>query len=164
MRWPWRRRDVLAGTLIYSSGDSLAALILGQFSLTRLAVLALAGGLLYSLEVPAWFRFIDRRVPPSRRPRVVLARTLLALAYFNPLWIARHLLFIEIGRSAWQAIDLGLLVTASRSFVGNVPLSLLGNALIQNRVPPRWRFFASALFSALMAVYYALSASWFGAS
>ena len=42
--WPgYTRANALRGLLIYSSGDSIAALLLGEFSLTRLAVIALFG-------------------------------------------------------------------------------------------------------------------------
>ena len=39
----------------------------------------------------------------------------------------------------------------------DIPVSLIANYLIQNKVRLDWRFISSALFSALMAVYYALS-------
>jgi hypothetical protein len=41
-------------------------------------------------------------------------------------------------------------------------VALLANFAIQNRLPLRLRFVASALYSALMAVYYAASETLFG--
>ncbi len=85
------------------------------------------------------------------------ARTLMAMLYFNPLWIARHLLFIKLFTGRVEEINPGLLVVASWSFLVNIPVSLAANYLIQNHVKMKWRFLASAVFSSLMAVYYALS-------
>ena len=89
------------------------------------------------------------------------ARTALAWAYFNPLWIARHLVFVKIFSGAWSDVSWALLTTASYSFLGSIPISLVGNFIIQNRLPERHRFLGSAIFSGLTAVYYALSAVWF---
>jgi hypothetical protein len=84
--WPgYTRANALRGLLIYSSGDSIAALLLGEFSVTRLAVIALLGSTVYALEIPNWFYQVDRMVRPGGT-RAALLRTLLALAYFNPLW------------------------------------------------------------------------------
>jgi hypothetical protein len=43
----------------------------------------------------------------------------------------------------------------------NLPVSFTANYLIQNKVSYERRFMASALFSALMAIYFALAATWF---
>ena len=150
----------LRGLIIYAAGDTAAALLLHQFAWSRLAGMALVGGTLYALEVPAYFRWIDRRVPPAPHPRRRLARAALSLLYFNPLWIARHLLFIKLFSGLLPEVSWALLPVASRSFLLNIPISFVANYLIQNYVPARWRFVASALFSGLMAVYYALSAVW----
>jgi len=153
-------RNHLRGLLIYTAGDTTAALLLHQFSWGRLLGMALVGGTLYALEVPAYFRWIDCRVPPAPHPGQRLRRAALSLLYFNPLWIARHLLFIQVFSGRWEQVSWGLLAVASGSFLMNVPVSFTANYLIQNHVPPRWRFVVSALFSGLMAVYYALSAVW----
>ena len=153
------RADVLRGLAIYAGGDMVAALLLGEFRWLRLAGMLLVGGGLYAWEIPAWFRWIDARVPPSRG--ACLKRTGLAMLYFNPLWIARHLLFLKLFSGAFNQIGWGLLRTGLWSFLGNVPLSLAGNFVIQNWLPLRHRFLGSALFSACMAIYYAASARWF---
>jgi hypothetical protein len=154
--------DARRGALIYGLGDAAAALILGQFSWLRLAGMALLGGTVYAFEVPNYFRWIDRRAPAAPGPAAALRRTVLALLYFNPLWIARHLAWLAVVTGRAAEVGWPLLGTAARSFAANVPLSLLGNYVIQNKVPLRHRFLASALFSALMAVYYAVSAVVFG--
>lgn len=157
MRNPYRASDCLRGVLIYSTGDAVAALLLSQFSLPRLAGMMLVGGSLYALEIPAWFRYIDRRTSGMSGLGGSLARTGLALLYFNPLWIARHLLFIQVFSGNWSGIGWGLVRTGLLSFSVNVPFALAANYLIQNRMPLKWRFLASAVFSSLMAIYYAFS-------
>lgn len=150
----FRLANALRGALIYGTGDTVAALILGEAGWLRLGGMILVGSTLYALEIPNWFHWIDRQVPAGR-PGATLRRTLLALLYFNPLWIARHLLFITLFMG--REIGWGLIAAGWWSFLGNVPLALVANHLIQNRVPFDWRFTASALFSALMAIYYAVS-------
>ncbi|MFO1386773.1 MAG: hypothetical protein U1F55_11495 [Chitinivorax sp.] len=120
--WPgYTRANALRGLLIYSSGDSIAALLLGEFSLTRLAVIALLGSTVYALEIPNWFYQVDRMVPPGGT-RAALLRTLLALAYFNPLWVARHMALIGWASSGtlpgWS-----ILAIASHAFALNIPAS-----------------------------------------
>lgn len=155
-------RNHLRGLLIYAAGDTAAALLVHQFSWGRLLGMALVGGLLYSWEVPAYFRWLDQRVPPS--PTSSLAarwmRAALSLAYFNPLWIARHYVFLKLFSGHPEQVTWELLPLATRSFVLNIPVSLFVNYYIQNRVSADWRFVVSAAFSGVMAVYYALSAAW----
>ena len=155
------RADVLRGLIIYSSGDSVAALMLGQFSWHRLLGMALVGATVYAVEIPNVFRWIDQ---VASQPGFVtsLKRTALALLYFNPLWIARHLFFIRLFSGQWSEINSSLLQLGLVAFLANIPIALVANYLIQNAVPLKWRFFASAVFSALMAIYYAASEVLFG--
>lgn len=150
--------DVVTGSLIYALGDSMAALLAGEFQTMRMLVL---GGTLYAVEIPAWFRWIGRRYA---RPRFsdAIKRMLMAAAYFNPLWIARHLLFIRMFSEQWQTVSWDLLSIASQSFVYCLPVALPVNYLIQNHIPLAWRFFASSVFSAVMAVYFSLSEVLYG--
>jgi hypothetical protein len=156
-----RGSDILRGALIYPLGDALAMWIHGPFVWTRVLGLALVGGTLYAWEVGAAFRWIDRRVPHDGSRAAGLRRALMAVAYFNPLWIARHMLFLKVFAGQGAAVTWSLLATGTRSFVVNIPLALLGNYAIQNAVPRGARFAASAAFSGFLAVYYALSAVWF---
>jgi hypothetical protein len=162
MKGPWlTRQAVLKGLIIYSFGDSVAALLLGQFSPVRCLGIALVGGTLYALEIPTVFRWIDgctERLAPLRRS---LARTSLALLYFSPLWITRHLVFIKVFSGKTPVFEVSMLGLGLTSFLYNIPLSFGANFLIQNKVPLRHRFLCSAVFSALMAVYYALSETFF---
>ncbi|MCK5821121.1 MAG: hypothetical protein KAH17_04515, partial [Bacteroidales bacterium] len=53
---------------------------------------------------------------------------------------------------SWDLVRIG-----SLSFLVNIPISIVANYIIQNIIHLKWRFFSSAAFSALMAIYYALS-------
>ncbi|WP_341325376.1 hypothetical protein [Methylotuvimicrobium sp. KM2] len=154
-------RNSMSGALIYAAGDGGAALLTGEFQWPRLLGMMLVGGLLYAIEIPAYFSWLARRFGGSDLRNRIL-RALLAQAFFNPLWIARHiaLIYCVSGRFAelgWQLLNIGL-----ASFLRIVPLAFAANYLIQNYIPLRWRFFYSAVFSATMAVYYAMSEAFFG--
>jgi len=155
-------KDSLSGMLIYTSGDCIAALIEGEFSYQRVLGMMLIAGTVYALEIPNYFLWIDKHVPSSQGLSSTFKRALLAMAFFNPLWIARHLVFIQLFTGHWQAINWGLLEVSTLSFIVNIPLSLTINYLIQNKLPFKWRFIGSSLFSAVLAVYYALSEVLFG--
>jgi hypothetical protein len=153
-----RRTEMLRGSVIYALGDSVAAWIAGEFSLLRLVGMGLVGGAIYSYEIPHYFRWIEQRVATCRHPQIT--RTGLALLYFNPLWIARHLFFIKLFSGDWPGLSIRLVRVGFESFVFTIPLTFTANYLIQNKLPLAWRFTGSAVFSGLMAVYYALSESW----
>ena len=148
---------MLHGVSIYAIGDTVAALLLGQFSAARLLGMMCVGATFYALEIPNYFKWIDRTVTTWPQKHPAIWRTGLALLYFNPLWISRHLFFIFLFSGRFAEIDVGLLRLGFASWLGNIPLSLLGNYLIQVKIPLRRRFAASAVFSSAMAVYYALS-------
>lgn len=155
------KQNILRGAIIYSVGDSLAAIILHAFSWERLLGMVLIGATFYAFEIPNYFRWIDKKVSPYRGFKGTMYKTALAVLYFNPLWIARHLFFIHVFSGQLDSVGWDLFGVAGWSFLVNIPLSLLANYLIQNLVPLKWRFLASAIFSALMAVYYALSMVFF---
>ncbi len=142
--------NVTRGFIIYPLGDTIAALLMNEFSVTRLIGMMLVGALIYSLEIPAWFSYINTKYTNMQR-------TLMAMLYFNPLWIARHLLFIFLFSGQISLIHWSIFSIALKSFAVNLPVAFAANYLIQNKLPLHWRFFSSALFSSLMAVYYALS-------
>ena len=154
----WSPRNSLQGLCIYALGDLAAQVILHQFLATRLLGVMALGATLYAVEIPNWFAFIDRTVTTQAPTRRALARTALALLYFNPLWIARHLLFLRVFSGDWQGLSTDLLRIGLVSWLANLPVATLANWLIQVKVPLRWRFLASAAFSGLMAIYYAMSA------
>jgi len=155
------KNNILKGALIYAAGDSIAALILNEFSLARLLGMMFIGATLYAFEIPNYFKWIETKTQNLKGLTYLLSKTGLAIAYFNPLWIARHLFFIKLFSGQFEALNWGLLNIALLSFAVNIPISFIANFLIQTKTPLKWRFFASAIFSALMAIYYALSETLF---
>ena len=119
--------------------------------------MVVVGATLYALEIPNYFRWIDEKTANQQGLKKTLAKTVLAIGYFNPLWIARHLFFIKLFSGNYEQIGWNLIVIAFWSFLVNIPISFIANFIIQNKVKLSWRFLASAIFSALMAIYYALS-------
>jgi hypothetical protein len=153
----YTRQNIVRGLAIYTAGDTIAAIIIGEFAWSRVIGMMVIGGTLYALEIPNYFRWIDRKVAKDKSVRSAVYRTLLAIAYFNPLWIARHLCLIKIislqfGDIHWSILQVGLW-----SFLANIPVTFAANYFIQNKLLYQWRFAGSAVFSALMAVYYAVS-------
>jgi len=115
------------------------------------------GATIYAFEIPNYFDWIVKKTEQLKGIKATLSKTGLAIAYFNPLWIARHLLFIKLFSGQLEAIGWNLLIIAFWSFLANILISFLANFIIQNKIHLKWRFLASAIFSALMAIYYALS-------
>jgi len=117
----------------------------------------LIGATVYAFEIPNYFDWIVKKSEHLKGLKATLTKTGLAILYFNPLWIARHLLFIKLFSGKLEAIGWNLLEIAFWSFLANILISFIANYIIQNRFKLKWRFLASAIFSALMAIYYALS-------
>ena len=124
---------------------------------SRFIGMMLIGATVYALEIPNYFRWIDTKVQYLNGFRQSLVKTGLAILYFNPLWIARHLFFIQLFSGHLNKVSWDILRIASWSFLLNIPISVAANYLIQNKLSLKYRFLASALFSAIMAVYYAMS-------
>jgi len=132
-------------------------LLLDEFALSRLLGMMFIGATFYAFEIPNYFDWIVKRTQALKGIKATLTKTLLAIVYFNPLWIARHLLFIKLFSGQLHAINFNLLEIAFWSFLVNIPISFIANYIIQNRFKLQWRFIGSAVFSAIMAIYYALS-------
>lgn len=121
----------------------------------------LVGATFYAFEIPNYFDWIVKKTKHLVGVKATLTKTLLAIIYFNPLWIARHLFFIKLFSLQFKSIHFNLLQIAFISFLINIPISFIANYIIQNKFNLKWRFVASAIFSALMAIYYALSETFF---
>ncbi len=117
----------------------------------------LIGGTVYAFEIPNYFRWIEAETDGISGLRGSLSKAGLAILYFNPLWISRHLLFIQIFTGKWDCINWNLLSLGLYSFTANVPVAFTANYVIQNRISLKRRFLSSAVFSSVMAIYYALS-------
>ena len=153
----YTKSNIIRGAIIYSTGDTIAALLLNEFSWYRLLGMVCIGATIYAFEIPNYFSWIERRTIEYSNHKLTFAKTSLAIAYFNPLWIFRHLVFIKLFTVNLNQIDVSLFKIALWSFLANIPISFIANYLIQNKVRLSWRFLASAIFSAFMAIYYALS-------
>ena len=157
----YHRTSVLRGALMYGLGDAIAAVILDQFTIIRLVGMLVIGGTIYAFEVPNYFRWINIQLPGAKTVKRSVLRTFLAMMYFSPLWIFRHLVFIKLLLGKYSEIDFNLFTAACLSFLVNIPVASISNFLIQNKLRHKWRFLGSAIFSGLMAIYYALSGSYF---
>jgi hypothetical protein len=157
----YTKSNILKGALIYSAGDAIAALLLNEFSIYRILGMMLVGATIYAFEIPNYFAWIDRKTVSYTGIKKTFAKTGLAIAYFNPIWIWRHLLFIKIFSGDLAEVNINLFFIACLSFSVNIPISFIANYSIQNKIQLSWRFLASAIFSALMAIYYALSETLF---
>ncbi|MGR8941302.1 MAG: hypothetical protein ACU83V_06250 [Gammaproteobacteria bacterium] len=154
-------RNAVRGSLVYASGDAIAAAVSGDFHLSRTLGMLCVGGTLYAIEIPAYFGWIHRHFHHTGRWNA-LKRAFCAQVFFNPLWIARHIALIEFFSGRCSAITWDLLRIGLNSFLYALPIGLLANYAIQNLLPLHWRFLVSALFSSVMAIYYALSEVLFG--
>ena len=157
MKLHYRRSDIIKGLLVYSIGDSIAAILLGEFLIARLLGVMLIGATVYAFEIPNYFNWIETKTNAKTGRKKAMRKTLLALLYFNPIWIFRHLLFLKIFSLEFGFSFKNILIISFYSFLVNIPISFFGNFIIQNKIKLNHRFLASAIFSALMAVYYALS-------
>ena len=157
MKLIYTKNNILRGILIYSAGDTIATLIRGELLPLRILGMMLLGGTVYAFEVPNYFIWIDQKVKHFKQK--ITIKTVLALCYFNPIWITRHIFFIQLfshEKIGWFILNIGF-----KSFIGALPISIFGNFIIQNLIPIKFRFFSSAVFSGLLAIYYALSAVYF---
>lgn len=114
--------------------------MLHSFSYQRMAGVALIGGTLYSLEIPNYFHWIGMHTELLTGMKASVRRTILALFYFNPLWITRHLALVQIVSGHVDALSWNIFLIGYRSFVMNIPVSVTINFLIQNKAPLRRRF------------------------
>ncbi|WP_299110886.1 hypothetical protein [uncultured Winogradskyella sp.] len=153
----YTKKNIFRGALIYSAGDTIAALLLNEFSWSRLLGMIAVGATVYAFEIPNYFDWIVKQTQNLKGIKATLSKTALAMLYFNPLWIARHLLLIKLFSGQFESIGWNLLEIAFWSFLANILISFIANYIIQNNIHLKWRFIASAVFSALMAIYYALS-------
>ncbi len=153
----YTKKNIIKGAIIYSLGDAVASLFLHEFSITRLLGMLFIGATVYAFEIPNVFIWIDKKTENLKGVKKTLTKTLLAILYFNPFWIARHLFFIKLFSLQTEQINSSLLQIAWWSFLFNIPISFTANYLIQNKIKLENRFLASAIFSGLMAIYYALS-------
>ncbi|MEB3286248.1 MAG: hypothetical protein VKJ04_01970 [Vampirovibrionales bacterium] len=184
----WRQNFFVA-LILYSAADFVAQLIVGEFYPWRLVVLSLVGISVYRVEIPRWFSWIenfrldeaalskrpwlggvmahcpnsDERLPHSGSYRLKpIFKGICSTLYFNPLWIARHMLVLELATHPAK-IKLGLaalmaycLLLGAKAFVINAPLSVCLNYILQNKIALRYRFIGSVFVSGFFGILYSL--------
>lgn len=155
-KWVIKPSEIIKGAITFGVFDTIAAIILGEFSWLRLVGMTLIGASIYAIEIPSYFAWIQNKSQSMSPSKGNWYKTLMTVAYFNPLWIARHMCFIYLLNG--QGIDWGVMGAAWQSFVYGMPVSVVVNYLIQNKVPMKNRFLVSSLFSGCMAIFYAVSA------
>lgn len=149
-------QDAITGAVLFAAGDSIACLLTGDFLYPRMLGMLVLGGSLYAWEIPAYFQHLQHRFNKQGYASA-FKRTIAAALFFNPLWIARHLVFIKIFAGEWRMVSVDVIGLATQSFIYCFPVSLLANYMILNVVASRWRFLYSSIYSALTVIYYALS-------
>lgn len=161
MKVSYSKLNIVRGAVIYSIGDTIASLLLDEFTWSRLLGMIIIGATIYAFEIPNYFNWIDKKTANQSGILKNLSKTALAILYFNPIWIFRHLFFIKLFAGHLYEVDTSLFIIAFWSFLVNIPISIAANYTIQNKIHLKFRFLASAIFSGLMAIYYALSETLF---
>lgn len=155
----YKKINAIRGAVVYSVFDVIASIQLDQFSWLRFFGVMLIGATIYTFEIPNYFAWIERKCAKYQGYKQQFVKTLYALLYFNPVWIARHLIIIDV--LTYGSSSFSIFVIALKSFVVNIPISLFANFFIQNQIKLSNRYIASALFSGVMAIYYAYSKTLF---
>lgn len=157
----WTLRNVVVGLLIYAAGDSIAMLILGKFAFARMFALMGIGVFIYSAEIPPYFKWLSKTFEAKVGVRWALLKAACSMAFFNPLWVARHYSLIALCSGAWGEISWLMLFLGLKSFFTFSLISFLGNYIVQNVLPLNWRYAGSATLSATMGVCYAVGQALF---
>ncbi|MBX9880183.1 MAG: hypothetical protein K2Y22_17120 [Candidatus Obscuribacterales bacterium] len=167
---------------MYPATDLIGQLITSNFNPYRLVALLLAGGLVYQYEIPTWFNRLSevclpkkvaglpvlRHLTENRDEQLGLnglARTIGAVFYFNPFWIARHMLFIKLATTSWSELMPTMvlfwaIILATKMFILNLPIAVMGNFIIQDKLPLHLRYAGSIILSTIFSITYALAYAW----
>jgi hypothetical protein len=89
----------------------------------------------------------------------------MAMSYFNPIWVARHMFFLSLlnAVSAGYAfgspfkIFIALIPVAAKSFLVCIPVIIAGNYIVQNKIKMKYRLIASAILSSICALWFAIA-------
>ena len=155
-------------------------------SLSRTVGMFLVGTFLYPLEIDAYFRWLANsrwrvNLESSTLGKLLaslfqkegdalkltaIGRTIGAALFFNPIWVARHFTFIELFTKLPQGVNLKFIVTyfisslkpGLISFIYGLPLSLIGNYVVQEKMRLELRVIGSAILTLIFAIYYGVMA------
>ena len=175
--------DKISGWLLYPISDLIAQLIIGDVSLLRIFIVAVVGRYVYAIETPKWFGFLAtwaRLNTPQGLSRFFwsksetestyqfnwLSKTLGTTFWFNPLWIARHMIILELaniltGKTGFISFLPQALYLGSVSFLMQLPVTLVVNYIIICHLTERTRFFWASVFSGTLSIYYAVMKVYF---
>lgn len=158
----YKKRDAFWGGILLAFSDSFAAYLIDQFSWTRFLGMLILGATIYTLETVNVFHWIENTsLKRFSGIKAKLFKTLAILLFFNPFWIFRHYLFIDIFSGNFNTIEFPMLMTASVAYSVNIPFSFIMNYIIQNEIPLKHRYIGASFISALMVIFFALSKLWF---
>lgn len=151
------------GGIIFMIGDSIAAFLSNDFSIIRALLVFIIGASLYAFEIQLFFKWVDKFIKrfKKKKKQKKIVKSVIVLLFFNPLWISRHLCFLYIFSGKFSEINVNILKIGLISFLVNIPISIIANYYIQNKIVLKNRFIVSAIFSGLMAIYYSMSSQWF---
>jgi len=157
------KKDIFWGGSLLAISDTIAAYLTNEFSVSRLLGMLFIGATLYAIEIPNYFdwleKFVNKRYKGIKKS---IVKTIASNLFFNPLWIFRHFVFIYLFLGRMDMINTELLNAALMSYIFNIPISIIGNYIIQNKISLEWRFVSNSIFMAILTLYYALSPSIFG--
>ncbi len=131
-------------------------MIINDFSIGRLLGILFLGGFVYALEIPKYLKWLSNKFYKDEVYSKIIS-TILFTLYFNPLWIARHLLILNLFEGNFSQINWDLLRIGFNSFAYSFFFTLPVNYIIINKIHKKWKFAVTAVFSSSMAVFYALS-------
>lgn len=160
----YTKKDIFWGGVLLVLSDGIAAIATDQLTLTRVVGMFIIGSTLYAFEIPNFFVWIEKITSKHLEGfKRKFVKTIAVVIFFNPIWIFRHFAIIYILLGDFELINQQLFLTASVSYLFNIPISIAGNYIIQNKLPLDWRFVGSSVFSVIMTIYYSLSPAIFSA-
>ena len=158
----YKKKDAFWGGILLALSDSFASYLIDQFSWPRFIGMLILGATIYTLETVNVFHWIEKTsLKKFSGFSSKIFKTIAIILFFNPIWIFRHYVFIDLFSGNFNNIGSGMLVTASVAYVVNIPFSVVMNYIIQNEIPLKHRFIGASVLSALMVIFFALSKIWF---
>ncbi|EKE03353.1 MAG: hypothetical protein ACD_20C00214G0023 [uncultured bacterium] len=173
--------SLLIPVLLYPIGDAIAQLILQEFNIYRFIALTLAALLIYQWEIPIFFKLIENAKLSENKFTSLpafkvflnqdmrfnwIGKTIAVTLFFNPFWISRHMLIIELGTTHWASINffefsITSLELGYKLFLVTLPIVFIGNFIVQNKISHKNRFLGNAVLSGLLAIFYAVGYRFF---
>ena len=71
----YSKSNILRGALIYSAGDTIASILLDDFTLYRLIGMMFLGATLYAFEIPNYFQWIVKKTQHLTGNKLTFTKT-----------------------------------------------------------------------------------------